>query len=74
MRRQTLLPPAAGGVTTVVAVLLAVLAAGATGVLSYFTKNPGAMPDFEKRRKVLSACALIVVASVVGLVYLGPGR
>jgi uncharacterized membrane protein len=74
MRRRTLLPRVAGDVTTVVAVLLAVVAVGAGGVLTYFSKNPGAMPDFEKRRKVQSACALIVVASVVGLVYLGPGR
>jgi hypothetical protein len=61
-------------VTTVVAVLLVVLAAGATGGLSYLSKKPGAMPDFERRRKVQSACALTLVACVVGLVYLGPGR
>jgi hypothetical protein len=74
MRRETSLARVAAGVTTVVAVLLAVLGAGAAGVLSYLSKKPGSMPDFAKRRKVQSACGLIVVAAVVGLVFLGPAR
>jgi hypothetical protein len=63
----------AGAVKTVVLALLVILAAGATGVLGYFGRNPGAMPAVAKRRKVLGGCAGIVAASVSGLPWLGPG-